>query len=430
MKLVENSITQKNVEFMKNRSEFQDQNRRESEKKLVPIQADTFDAYKELAQPIEQIYLNKLGEEFDLRVRCEYTPEGARYTATLKDQGEVVDGTRNRLEIETDISQSAYEFFASQNKFPTLKQLRAPITDNMTIDFIEGIDSPIIEPETHDATEREALVASLGELVEDRTGDVTLNKAYLAHELAGTEKDLYSPEALEAFSYRIAEEMIARYRTGRNQVVVGLTGMSGSGKTTVTKMISELFSDEHKPIVVSTDDYHRGKQWLEETYGAPWTEWDDPRVYNTAELAFDLQQLSEGSPLLKRHFDFEKEETVFDEELLPSPFVIVEGLYAGSSDLDTIRTLHYELPTGIATSVGRDVRRLVIEDRANRAFPTPESRLKYQIESALPLYLSQERPRKNSFSACERPMASRAISLVQSIELAERVLEAGEAPQG
>lgn len=416
MKLVENTITQKNVEFMKNRSEFQDQNRRESEKKLVPTQIDAFDSYKEIAQPIEQTYLNQLGEEFDLRVRCEYTPEGARYTATLKDQGEVINGTHNRLEIETEINQSAYEFYASQNKFPSLRQLRAPMADNMTIDFIEGVAFPIIEPETHDEAEREILVASLGETVEDRTGDPTLNKAYLAHELAGTEKDPYNPEALEAFSYRIAEEMIARYRAGRNQVVVGLTGMSGSGKTTVTKMISELFSDEYKPIVVSTDDYHRGKQWLEATYGAPWTEWDDPRVYNTTELAFDLQRLSEGTPLLKRHFDFDKEETVFDEEIQPSPFVIVEGLYAGSSDLEAVRTLHYELPTGIATSVGRDVRRLVIEDRANRAFPTPESRLKYQIESALPIYLNQERPRKNSFSACERPMASRAISLVQTTE--------------
>lgn len=416
MKLVEKTITQKNVEFMKNRSEFQDLTRRESEKKLVPIQADAFDAYKELAQPIEQTYLNKLGEEFDLRVRCSYTPEGVHYTATLKDQGEVINGTRDRLEIETEISQSAYEFFASQRQFPSLKQLRAPMAENMTIDFIEGVTFPIIEPETHDHAEREMLVASLGELVEDRTGDVTLNKAYLAHELAGTENDLYRPETLEAFSYRIAEEMIARYRSGRNQVVVGLTGMSGSGKTTVTKMISELFSDEYKPIVVSTDDYHRGKQWLEATYGAPWTEWDDPRVYNTAELASNLAQLADGTPLLKRHFDFEKEETVFDEELQPSPFVIIEGLYAGSKDLNGVRSLHYELPTGIATSVGRDVRRLVIEDRANRAFPTPESRLKYQIESALPMYLSQERPGRNSFSGCERPMASRAISLVQTTE--------------
>lgn len=411
MSLVENELNQKNFERASNNPEFA--RRYELEKKLVPITPKAFDHYRPFTIPIEQTYLSRVGEEFSLRVRK--SPKGDGYTATLKDTGTIVDGMKKRLEIETPISKTAYDFYTQNPNFPTLNQLRAPMAPSMTIDFIEGDPLIIIEPETGDQDELRILTDSLEGMVEDRTSDPTLTKEYIAHRLAGTEKDIYAPEPLEHFSNRIAKEMVAQYVAGRNQVVVGLTGMSGSGKTTVTKaiqeMIAETFGGHLKPIIISTDDYHRGKKWLEATYGAPWTEWDDPRVYNTAQLSVELSQLAQGVPLIRRHFDFEKEETIFDEEVQPSPFIIVEGLYAGSNDLKDVRSLHEMLPTGIATSIGRDVRRLVIENRANRAFPTPESRLKYQLEAALPLYLSQERPQHRSFSASSRPLASRAFML-------------------
>ncbi|HWT40336.1 MAG TPA: hypothetical protein VN081_03670 [Dongiaceae bacterium] len=413
MTLVDKELTLKNVEHANNSPEFA--SRREREKKLVPLDPEAFNDYREGAIPIEQIYLNQFGEEFELRVRCEYRPEGPLYTSTLKQKSEeLVDGVVDSLEIETEISKEAYHFYADNPRFPVLKQLRNRVSNALSIDFIEGQDLPIIEVETHDAVERAAILALLEGKVEDRSGDKTLNKSYIAHEQNGFERP-YSPESLGVFAKRIAKEMVARYVTGKNQVVAGLTGMSGSGKTTVTRAIQEeitaLFGTEFTPLVVSTDDYHFGKTKLETTYGAPWTAWDDPRTYNTAELAFDLERLAEGYPLIKRHFNFETEEPEFDDESALSPFVIVEGLYAGSKDLAAVRDLHFELPTGIATSVGRDVRRLIIENRANRVFPTPESRLKYQVETAMPLYLNRERPGRNSFSASVRPLAERAFML-------------------
>ncbi len=107
------------------------------------------------------------------------------------------------------------------------------------------------------------------------------------------------------------------------------------------------------------------------------------------------------------------ERVVVDGEINPSPFVIVEGLYAGSPDLREVRNLHYEMPTSIATSIGRDIRRLLIENRANGSIGTPEDRLKYVMEIALPTYLKQKRPRANSFSMHSRPLAERAFMLDQ-----------------
>jgi hypothetical protein len=210
--------------------------------------------------------------------------------------------------------------------------------------------------------------------------------------------------------------MVALYVSGMGQVVVSFDGLPGAGKTTVTngleQSLVELYGEAMRPITLSTDDYHVGKTGLEARHGAPYTEWDTAKTYDIEQLKLDIAQLEMNLPIMKRHFDFDSEEPVFDGEISStSPFVIIEGIHAGSSNLNGVRHLHFEMPTGIATSVGRDLRRLVIENRANRVFPTPESRLRYQIETVVPAYFERERPSKKAFSACERPLAERAFML-------------------
>lgn len=412
MSQVEKEITRKNIELANINPELV--KRREIESKLRVIKPGAFESFRPLAVQLDAVYLSNPEDEFSLRVRREKAAEGFIYSATLKDRGRVVNGVKNRLEINVDtLSQEAYDYYANTPQFVPFQQFRTQITNEMSIDYIEGHDS-IIEIETADDDIRAGLMKDLDGLVEVKSHDRQFDKESIAHMLAGREA-LNSPESLDSFSTRVADEMIAQYVSGKNQVVVGLTGMSGSGKTTATKAIREriidLIGDAYAPLVISTDDYHFGKTKLDAINGEPWTQWDDKRTYNTAELANDITLMAQGKHLIRRHFDFDTEEPAFDEEVAPSPFVIVEGLYAGSKDLEAVRDLHFNLPTSIATSIGRDVRRLVIENRANRVFPTPESRLKYQLETALPLFLEQQKPTRNSFSASVRPMADRAFML-------------------
>jgi len=418
MPLVEKEITTQNIERARSHSEFE--KRRETEQKLVPSNPDIFvELFKDKATPIEQIYLSSPDDEFSLRLRSTYLPEGTVYKATQKDRGAIVERALERTEIDTDISQAAFEHFAAMD-LPRVHKLRFTITHGVTVEC----DDPA-ERAQHIAL----LEALTGSILIDKSDDPEFTNEHIAHR-SSPEYSRRTPESLDAFSARVSQEMVAHYVAGKQHVIVGLTGMSGSGKTTATRAIEahivEAFGESYRPIVLSTDDYHFGKTKLEQQYGAPYSDWDSPRTYNTAELARDLQQLTEGIPLIRRHFDFDTEEPAYDSFVEPSPFVIIEGLYAGSGDLSAIRDLHFELPTSIATSIGRDVRRLVIENRANRAFPTPESRLKYQIETALPLYLAQERPTRNAFSACVRPLAERASMLAQitrSIEHQTQVLQ-------
>ncbi len=414
MTSVEKNITARNVERARNHPEFQ--KRREREQTHVAMTPDLLDAFRPMATPFESVYLPGDGE-FSLRVRAEYTPEGIVYTTALKDEGEMDGDALDRMEVSAQIDPETYAFYASHPDFPDVKYLRAEPLSGLTIDFIEGRKLPQVEYEAERNAPEHPFMAVLKNGLVDMSSDPSVRKEVIAHQLKGREIVRQDPEAMNNFVQRMMRDMVATYTMGYPQVVAGISGISGSGKTTAVRQLVEsfvkTFGEEFRPVVLSSDDYHRGKKWLEENYGAPWTEWDDPRVYNTKELAEDLKRLKAGESVVRQHFDFATEEVVVDGEINPSPFVIVEGLYAGSPDLREVRNLHYEMPTSIATSIGRDIRRLLIENRANGSIGTPEDRLKYVMEIALPTYLKQKRPRANSFSMHSRPLAERAFMLDQ-----------------
>lgn len=410
MQNIENITTTKNIELFKQSPEWA--KRQESECKLTPIDASQLEYLARDGVPIEQLYLSHPNDEFSLRLRAQATPNGTEYSATLKDRGEVADGYLNRLEIETPISQSAYEYYAANPSYPRLKKRRARIGEHTTVDFIDGFYSPVVEVESPDKTSE---LPDVGYI--DHTGDSALLAENIAHSLSYGE-DGWNPEIAETvteMAAKIADEFAVYYRAGLPFVAIGLSGMSGSGKSTVAKAVQELmrerYGEEFEPVIISTDDYHRGHKWLEATYGAPWTNWDDPRVYNTAQMAEDLKSFATGEPLLRRHFDFISEEVVVDEVVEPKPFVLIEGLFADSRDLRDVRCAHFGMPVSPATSIGRDLRRLVIEGRANGVFGSPEARLRYQLETALPTYIeTREHPKNRLFRGWID--ASRLVELV------------------
>ncbi len=419
MSMIEKNLSQKNFELSRTNPELL--KRREKEQKLVPRDPHYFDAFKDLGVAIEQVYLSHPSEEFSLRVRAAYKPEGTKYTATLKDAGEVIDGNLDRMEVETEIDAETFTFYQSNPDYPRVRKIRTELADGLTIDFVEGLEAPLIEKETSEDPTGQQFVDAFQEGLIDKTGDSSVLNESIAHSLHEKETLLPKSESIDSLVDRIVTEAVTQYSLGHQQVVLGISGMSGSGKSTVAreveKTLVEAFGESFQPLTLSSDDYHRGKKWLEATYGAPWTNWDDPRVYHTAELAEDLKKLANGETIRRKHFDFATEEVIYDEEVSTRPFVIVEGLFAGSPDLNPVRHLHFEVPGGVATSIGRDVRRLMLAGRANGSIGSPESRLRYQMEKAVPTYTAQERPRRNSFAAYTRPLAERAFLLDKLREL-------------
>ncbi len=425
MSLVEKEITQANIERARNNPEFEKFN--ETEHKLTPTNPDLLkELFQAEAVPVEQIYLSTPWDEFSQRVRCVYEPTGPEYTAAQKSRGEINGNALKRQEIPTEISEEAFTFYQGLD-LPRVRKLRTKVMPGVTVDFYDDPTEPVIvEVESEDTTQRAQLLSYMQELtgntLVDRSDDPSLTNEAIAMRLSGKEYPK-KPESLDSFTHRVLGEILAQYAVGKNQIVTGLTGMSGSGKSTVAQALSdqivELLGEEFKPIVISTDDYHFGKKHLEEKHGTPYTTWDAARTYNLAKLARHIKKLAEGKLVKQRAFNFEKEEVILGELFQPSPFIIIEGVHASSAALDEVRDLHFELPTSPSDSMGRDNRRLIIDNRANHAFPTAPDRYRYQIEHAYPAYLNlrTEFPERKSFSACARPLASRAFALAAYSQL-------------
>lgn len=376
----------------------------EVERKLIPANPEQFAPYEQLADPIEQVYLSRPDEAYTLRVRAHHAPDGDHYTATLKDKGEMTPYGLARIEVETDIDQATYDHYAKNPHHPRVSKRRTALVDGVTIDWIDGRDEPLVEIENSGNNPLAAQFhADFAEHLIDVTGDPHYDNSTIAYEqFDGTFEPL--PD-LSAES--IVEEIIAQLQTGKPSVVVGISGMSGSGKTTLAHQVHDelirQFGVDLPPVIhLSTDDYHRGKHHLEATHGAPWTNWDLPEVYDTQTLAEHLSALKAGQAIPRHTFDFPSQETVITGVIEPSPIVIVEGIFAGSKHLSNVRDLHFNVPTPLATTVARDLLRLVSSERANSSIATPEDRLRYQLETAIPTYHAQARPHRNSWSSSAR----------------------------
>lgn len=379
----------------------------EVERKFVPRSPELFEHYKLETVAITQAYLSTPNDDYSLRLRKVVDGQATTYSATLKNRGDLTPNGLARMEINVPIAGATFDHYMDAHPAVLQKQRAEPLP-GVTIDWIEGSDTPIIEIENIGQNEMAAQFLSLmeDELI-DRTGQPDADNEALAYALSGTAYE--TPESLTVDT--ILQDVIAYRRAGYSKIVLGIAGRSGSGKTTLAAQLDSKLRHALRiqPLTLSTDDYHVGRRHLETTYGAPWTNWEAAEVYDTKSLADDIKQLQAGHLVHERHFDFATEEVAFGHILLPSDIIIVEGIHAGSSDLASLRHMFYDIKTPLATSLGRDIKRLLATDRPNDSIRSPEDRLRYIIETGEPTYQNIEHPRRNSFSASVRPLGVVAL---------------------
>jgi len=231
--------------------------------------------------------------------------------------------------------------------------------------------------------------AILDTLIGISTGPITTSLSRAAFYLYDRhEQPRIQPEALQA--KKIAEEIRARLEE-KTPVYAGILGRSGSGKTTVARNVAaQLTNKGVRAEILSTDDYNRGEKSLLQLTGQDaWSNWDAPIVYDTAAMARDLQALRRGGSIPRRVYNFETNEpkyTAGGAEILPASVIIVEGIMANSPDLSSELDLCYEVPTPLATCIGRRVLRDTISNRAGSVGGSPSDVLRYQLEVAEPEY--------------------------------------------
>jgi len=374
------------IETILDNPEFEQNSSREIERKYLPLFPQTLLNLRERSMPIEQFYLSHPSEDFSLRFRETFQNGELHYQAALKDRGKITEAGLDRLEIEVDISPELYRYYKSPD-VPTLQKFRTPMNNHVAVDFY---DDGRIQIESEDPIAWTQFTEQYGSHFVEITGDKTADNEWLAHlayrrDHEGRETFVPQPE-LDIDS--IAME-IAHLQTKTPLMIVQLCGRSGSGKSTIVRRLQAKLADWNiDSTCLSTDDYHRGRSWLQAyNNGQKWTEWDHPVVYDTSTMADDIQRLQRGEIIQRRRIDFGPCEPVYSGEIAPASVIIIEGIYAASLDFTAFSRLRYDIPTPFATCIGR---RLLRDLQERPEFAEPEKSLKYMLEQAEPMWRQQD----------------------------------------
>jgi uridine kinase len=379
------------IETILQSPEFEQLLPHEVERKFIPVFPQEFEQFRAAAYPIEQVYLSHGDEPFSLRMREILQPDGnLHYEATLKSRGARSDEGIDRIEFPTvTISQQDYLRYKS-HQTPIVRKLRSEPMEGIVVDFFEDGS---VQLESENPTNWEEFSRQYGNRFVEVTGDAIGNsewRAHLSFRRANDGQEALKPRP-ELNAKDIVADIIAQPADG--MVTAHIAGRSGSGKSTIVREVYDALTERGiEPIILSTDDYHRGATWLTSyNNGEPWTEWDAPIVYDTAAMALDLAELRAKRPIWKRTIDFSDCEPRVDGVIQPTRVVIIEGIYASSHDIAHPGDLHYEMTTPLATCVGR---RLLRDMHERPEFADPAKSLHYMLAQAEPAYRAQERVAK------------------------------------
>ncbi|PIC78494.1 uridine kinase [Sporosarcina sp. P19] len=111
----------------------------------------------------------------------------------------------------------------------------------------------------------------------------------------------------------------------KKPVVIGITGGSGSGKTSVTKKIHEVFQG-HSVVVIEQDDYYKDQSHLvfEERLK---TNYDHPLAFDTDLLIQHIRQLINRQSIEKPTYDYTLHTRSAEKVTVDSQDVIIlEGI--------------------------------------------------------------------------------------------------------
>ncbi|MDE2031168.1 MAG: AAA family ATPase [Patescibacteria group bacterium] len=128
----------------------------------------------------------------------------------------------------------------------------------------------------------------------------------------------------------LKERLLANYKKKNTPFFVNVSGASGSGKTTISKDISNIFKDNS--TVFSMDNYMRGQKFVDEilkkntcSYG-----WDDIRVFDLQMVSDHLYKIQNNESVSQPIFDRKRSERSEHEFnfINPNDLIIIDGIHS------------------------------------------------------------------------------------------------------
>jgi uridine kinase len=110
----------------------------------------------------------------------------------------------------------------------------------------------------------------------------------------------------------------------RSNIVVGIAGGTGSGKTTLAKAIRARLSP-HKPLLLHQDSYYKDTGAFTEEEKER-TNFDHPDAFDTPLLVEHLAALKAGQAVLQPVYDFSRHARSGYAHVDPAAIIILEGI--------------------------------------------------------------------------------------------------------
>ncbi len=163
--------------------------------------------------------------------------------------------------------------------------------------------------------------------------------------------------------------------------VIGITGGSGSGKTSFIRQLRSRFN-ERDICIISQDDYYRPRQ--EQTTDAQGVyNFDLPKSIDKKAFIHDIKRLLEGETVVRQEYIFNNEEP--NPKILtfhPTPVIIVEGIFV--LHFKKVRKL-LDLKVYLHAKENLKVIRRIRRDQVERNYPLDDVLYRYQ-HHVLPTY--------------------------------------------